>query len=50
MVTVVLFEFAVDGLAQLKFDVRTQVTTSPLFKELELYVAPVPTFEPFTCH
>jgi len=50
MVTVVLFDVAVDGLAHPRFEVRIQVTTAPLVNELEEKVLPVPAFVPFTCH
>ena len=50
IVTVVLLDVAVEGLAQLRLEVKTHVTTSPLLNELELKVEPVPTFDPFTCH
>jgi hypothetical protein len=35
IVTVVLLDVAVDGLAQLKLEVKIHVTTAPFVKELE---------------
>ena len=47
---VILFEFAVELVAQIAFDVRTQVILSPLTNELEAYDGPLPTKTPFTFH
>ena len=42
---------AVEGTAQVAFDVITQVTTAPLVKVVVVYVAElVPTLVPFTFH
>ena len=50
-VIVMLFEVAVIGEAQLAFEVRITVTTSPLFKVVLVNdVEFVPTLPPFTCH
>ena len=43
-------ELAVDGVAQLAFEVITQVTIAPLVSEELLYVLPVPTLTPLTDH
>lgn len=51
--TVILTGFDVAGLpvAQVAFEVRTQVTTSLLARAVEVYVLLlVPTFEPLTFH
>jgi hypothetical protein len=46
------FDVAGDPVKQgIAFDVRMQVTISPLFGVVAVNVAElVPTFEPFTCH
>ena len=51
-VMVKLFEVAGEPVKQgVAFDVRIQVTTSPLFNADEVKVGEsVPTFDPFTCH
>ena len=43
-------ELAVAGVAQLAFDVITQVTIAPFVRDELLYVLPVPTLVPFTDH
>jgi len=43
-------EVAVEGEAQVALEVITTVTTSLLFREDEVKVAPVPELIPFTCH
>lgn len=50
MVIVVLPEVAVEGVAQARLEVSTQVTISPLFSVPDENVDPVPTLEPLTCH
>ncbi len=49
-VMVIALEVAVSGEAQTAFEVMTTVTTSLLFKVVEVKVAPVPALLPFTCH
>ena len=49
-VIVIVFEVAVVGETQLAFEVIITLTTSPIFSEDEVKVAPVPTLAPFTCH
>ena len=43
-------DVAVVGLAQLKLEVITHVTTCPFVNEEEVYVAPFVTFTPSTFH
>jgi hypothetical protein len=48
---VMVFEVAVVGTAQGALEVRITVTTSPLFRVVEVKVFElVPAFTPFTCH
>ena len=49
-VITISLEVAVVVVAQLAFEVNTQVTLAPLVKALLVKVAPVPAFTPFTFH
>lgn len=51
IVIVIAFDVAVKGLAQVAFDVKTQVTACPFVRVLVVNVALfVPAFTPFTFH
>lgn len=47
---IIELEVAVAGTAQLALEVIITLTTSPLFRDVVLKVAPVPVLDPFTCH
>ena len=50
-VIVIVLDVAVVGEAQVALEVMITLTTSPLFKLLDVKVAPPPpAFTPFTCH
>lgn len=49
-VMVTVFEVAVVGEAQLTLEVMIQLIASPFTRALEVYVAPLPAFDPLSSH
>ena len=49
-VIAIILDVAVNGEAHEEFEVNVTLTASPLFKVVDVNVAPVPEFTPFTVH